>query len=134
MSMGDRVLVQVAKNLLLQTAGGSGQGVNTYILDLGAWADRFWMLAGVRAMTVGANRTTNASWKLVYWWQLHDGTWIGPLDLTNAIVTDTSTIHGEVVDQTTFAPRTRVGIQMSASAGAAVESVLANAWLVLRLG
>ena len=111
----------------LQTDGTT----NTSYLDLELERATEWgpYLASITAHTATENRTSNFTWRLIYWWSLDGRRWNGSYDLFSSVSSNADTVQTANATTTTFGLRMRYGIAVVNASGTAIERAVCSAVL-----
>jgi hypothetical protein len=118
------VILPFATNRAL-TVPGTGTSYDTFELDdeLGGARHFGPALESITGHTFTHVRTTNARWKVVFWWSYDGNTWSTPVDLFTEISALGQVIHTPYTLATTFAIHMRYGLGVRSSTGSGPESV-----------
>jgi hypothetical protein len=128
------MVVPFADGLALSTSGGGTTWEYVELDDaLGHLRSVGPFLETITAHTKTAIRTTNARWKLVFWWSVDGNTWTGPIDLFGELAAVGQAIQTAYTppSPSTLGLQLRFGIGIRAAAGTASESVNVSGSLVL---
>ncbi len=120
--------------MLLASKGGD-QNWSFIDIPMGDLEDLGPYLAVMAGHTVSSSKSTNAQWKVVFWWSVDGKVWNPgtPADLFAAITTEGQAIQTAFADPTKFGIHLRFAYGIRAGAGSGVETVTAGGYIVADL-
>ena len=87
-------------------------------------------LESIQVHTSTENRTSNFTWRVVFWWSVDQRRWNGPTDLFSAVSANQDVIQTAYTTTTNFGIYMRYGIATSNASGTAVERAVCSGTLV----
>ena len=125
------MVIPLVERLLLQT-----DRTTTYsyqAVDLNEFAELGPHIETLRVLTITKNRTANHAWRVDLTWS-HDGMSLAVpfIALSAEMTADAQVIHTEYTSSANFCARIlKIGLGARNSTGAAAESAIVSAWLVV---
>lgn len=84
----------------------------------------------IQVHTATESRTSNFTWRVVFWWSVDGRRWNGPVDLFSAVSANSDVIQTAYSTTTTFGLQMRYGIGLANASGTAIERAVCTASLV----
>ena len=112
----------------LQTDGTTTPGY----LDLELDEPLEWgpYLESIQVHTSTESRTSNFTWRVVFWWSIDQRRWNGPTDLFSAVSANQDVIQTAYSTTTNFGMYMRYGVATANASGTAIERAVCSGALV----
>lgn len=116
------------QKMQLQTDGSTTPSyIDIEVPDALEWGP---YLESIQVQTATENRTSQFTWRVVFWWSIDGRRWNGPVDLFSAVSANQDVIQTAYSTGTAFGLYMRYGIGLANASGTNIERAVCSATLV----